>query len=265
MDPEMNYERHSMDEIVFEEKNKAYGAYVHRQLYKKNLLRGLLISTGVFILAVIMPSVIRKLGLFDEAPLELLKTTTVKLEAPPSAFQPQSEASREQVQARPEEFVEFQPSDQDELTDTSKKSESEKKDLAKTDTEKTGNHSNKADSSKTGEKGDAGKSGGGKVWNKVELPPEFVGGEDAYFDFMRANMVYPEKENKAGIEGVVSVYYIVGPDGSIDHTSIHRSSGNANLDAEAVRLISMQPRYKPGRQNGLPVKVGIIVEVTFRQ
>ena len=94
--------------------------------------------------------------------------------------------------------------------------------------------------------------------------PEFPnGGMTALMKYLSDNIRYPEAAHKAGIQGRVTVQFVVGKDGSIGNVSILRGV-NADLDAEAIRVISSMPKWKPGTQKGEPVKVKYTVPVMFR-
>lgn len=102
------------------------------------------------------------------------------------------------------------------------------------------------------------------VYEVVENMPEFPnGGITALMKYLSDNIRYPEAAHKAGIQGRVTVQFVVGKDGSIGNVSILRGV-NADLDAEAIRVISSMPKWKPGTQKGEPVKVKYTVPVMFR-
>lgn len=102
------------------------------------------------------------------------------------------------------------------------------------------------------------------VYEVVENMPEFPdGGMPGLMKYLSDNIRYPEAAHKAGIQGRVTVQFVVGKDGSIGNVSILRGV-NADLDAEAIRVISSMPKWKPGTQKGEPVKVKYTVPVMFR-
>lgn len=102
------------------------------------------------------------------------------------------------------------------------------------------------------------------VYEVVENMPEFPDGSMAgLMKYLSDNIRYPEAAHKAGIQGRVTVQFVVGKDGSIGNVSILRGV-NADLDAEAIRVISSMPKWKPGTQKGEPVKVKYTVPVMFR-
>ena len=102
------------------------------------------------------------------------------------------------------------------------------------------------------------------VFEVVENMPEFPdGGMPGLMKYLSANIRYPEAAHKDGTQGRVTVQFVVGKDGSIGNVSILRGVDPA-LDAEAIRVISGMPKWKPGTQKGEPVNVKYTVPVMFR-
>lgn len=105
---------------------------------------------------------------------------------------------------------------------------------------------------------------GEEVYEVVEKMPKFPdGGMSGLMKYLSANIRYPEAAHKAGTQGRVTVQFVVGKDGSIGNVGILRGV-DPNLDAEAIRVISGMPKWKPGTQKGEPVNVRYTVPVMFR-
>lgn len=104
----------------------------------------------------------------------------------------------------------------------------------------------------------------GAVSGASEEMPEFSdGGTAGLMKYLEANIRYPESAKKAGKQGRVTVQFVVCKDGSITNVSTLRGIDSA-LDAEAIRVISAMPKWKPGRQKGKEVDVKYTVPVMFR-
>lgn len=102
------------------------------------------------------------------------------------------------------------------------------------------------------------------VYEVVENMPEFPdGGMPGLMKYLSANIRYPESAHKAGTQGRVTVQFVVGKDGSIGDVKVIRGV-DPTLDAEAIRVISGMPKWKPGTQKGEPVNVKYTVPVMFR-
>lgn len=102
-----------------------------------------------------------------------------------------------------------------------------------------------------------------QVFQVVEEMPEFPGGIGECLKFLGKNIKYPVEAQQAGAQGKVIVQFVVEKDGSIANPKVVRSI-DPNLDGEAIRVISIMPKWKPGMQKGQPVRVKYTVPVTFR-
>ena len=102
----------------------------------------------------------------------------------------------------------------------------------------------------------------GDVFDVVEEMPQYPGGPQALFKFLGENVHYPEEAERAGIQGRVIATFIVEKDGSISQPTVVKSV-DPLLDAEAIRVISAMPNWKPGKQNGKVVRVKYTVPLSF--
>lgn len=99
----------------------------------------------------------------------------------------------------------------------------------------------------------------------VEQKPSFNGGDANEFSkWVNSHLKYPEDAKKNGITGRVTLQYSIEADGRIADVKVLRSSGNKALDAEALRVVSMSPKWKPGMQKGNPVRVTYTFPVIFQ-
>jgi len=94
----------------------------------------------------------------------------------------------------------------------------------------------------------------------VEQMPDFNGDLPRY---LREHLRYPDEAREAGLEGRVGIKFVVNEDGSISHVEVMHRAG-ASLDAEAMRVVSGMPRWKPGKQGGKAVKVYFTLPITFQ-
>ena len=97
----------------------------------------------------------------------------------------------------------------------------------------------------------------------VEEMPEYPGGMSEFMKFIAQNIKYPADALQGKVEGRVIARFVVCKDGSISDIEIMRSV-SPSLDAEAVRVLKLMPKWKPGRQRGRAVPVKFTVPVTFR-
>ena len=102
-----------------------------------------------------------------------------------------------------------------------------------------------------------------EIFKIVEKMPEFPGGMAACLKFLANNIKYPAIAQESNIQGKVIIQFVVNKDGSIVDPVVVRSV-DPHLDKEALRVISMMPKWSPGMQRGKPVRVKYTVPVTFR-
>lgn len=96
-----------------------------------------------------------------------------------------------------------------------------------------------------------------------EEMPEFTGGMRECMNFLSKNIKYPTTAQENGIQGRVIVQFVVNTDGSIAEPKVVRGV-DPELDAEALRVISIMPKWKPGKQKGEAVRVKYTIPVMFR-
>lgn len=102
-----------------------------------------------------------------------------------------------------------------------------------------------------------------KVFDVVEQMPSYPGGQSALFEYLNKSIKYPVVAEENGIQGRVIVSFIVERDGSITDVKVVKSV-DSSLDKEAKRVVQSMPRWIPGKQNGSAVRVKYALPVTFR-
>lgn len=101
------------------------------------------------------------------------------------------------------------------------------------------------------------------VYSIAETPPEFIGGNDALWEYISKKVKYPKTAKKYEIQGKVLVQFVVSEDGSVTDVKITRGV-EKSLDEEAIRVISSMPKWNPGTINGTPVKVKYTLPIVFK-
>jgi protein TonB len=97
----------------------------------------------------------------------------------------------------------------------------------------------------------------------VEIMPEYEGGEAALMKFILKKMHYPSKAQRRGDQGTVYVSFVVGVDGKVTDVKVLKGIGK-ECDEEAVRVISMLDKWKPGIQNKMAVPVRKVLPIKFK-
>ncbi len=101
------------------------------------------------------------------------------------------------------------------------------------------------------------------VFTYVSQMPEFPGGNAAWNDFLSKNLRYPEFAKENNIQGRVTVKFVVNENGSVSDVSVVKGIGGG-CDEEAIRVIKKVPSWKPGKNNGVPVKVWFNQTIKFQ-
>lgn len=102
-----------------------------------------------------------------------------------------------------------------------------------------------------------------KVFDVVEQMPSFPGGTAALMQYLAKNIKYPVVAEENGIQGRVICTFVVERDGGVTDVRVAKSV-DPSLDKEAVRVVSSMPKWIPGKQNGSAVRVKYTLPVTFR-
>jgi TonB family protein len=104
----------------------------------------------------------------------------------------------------------------------------------------------------------------GRVINftKDEIEPSFPGGINAFYKLLAANVRYPAKAKRNGIQGKVFLSFVIDKDGSLADVRVARGIGYG-CDEEALKALSTSPRWVPGYQYGIPVRVYYSIPVAF--
>lgn len=102
-----------------------------------------------------------------------------------------------------------------------------------------------------------------KIFDVVEQMPSFPGGISAMQNWMRENLTYPAVAQENNIQGRVIISIVVEKDGSLGDVKVARSV-DPSLDQAAVQLVKKMPKWNPGKQNGMPVRVKYSIPVSYK-
>ena len=102
-----------------------------------------------------------------------------------------------------------------------------------------------------------------EIFTIVEDNPTPKGGMGAFYQYVNKNIKYPNQARRMGIEGKVFVQFVVDKVGNITEVQAVKGIG-AGCDEEAVRVIKGAPKWNPGKQRGRPVKVRMVLPITFK-
>lgn len=263
-------------DLVFEGRNKAYGAY---RLRKSTTKRNILAMVAVVILLIVAFIILTVKNFVDEQRAKVAMTQVAELT---NYKQPEkkAEVKQKKVEVEPERVVERVKSSIKFTAPVIKKDEEVKPDEElKTQDElmstKTaiGTFDVKGNDDANGEILKAKDviaepeppkhEEENKVFDIVEQQPLFPGGPAALMKYLSEHTKYPVVAQENGVQGRVTVQFVVEKDGSISDVHVLRGV-DPSLDKEAVRVVKSMPRWTPGKQNGINVRVNYRVPVLFR-
>ncbi len=102
-----------------------------------------------------------------------------------------------------------------------------------------------------------------EIFTIVEELPEPIGGLQAFFKYVAENLEYPNAAKRLGVSGRVYLQFVVEKDGSLTDIKVMKGIG-AGCDEEAVRVLEGAPKWKPGKQRGVPVRVYKMLPIHFQ-
>ncbi|WP_143197582.1 energy transducer TonB [Chitinophaga niabensis] len=102
-----------------------------------------------------------------------------------------------------------------------------------------------------------------KIHTSVEIMPEFPGGDAALNKFLRNNTNYPAMASESGISGTVFVKFVVDKNGEINNVIVEGARKGGGLEEEAMRVVKKMPKWRPGKQNGEAVAVYFNLPIRF--
>jgi len=249
-------------EIVFEGRNKSYGAYDLRKSITKNTVRAFIIGTVIFVILVSIPTIMRMIPDTTEDTTLDQKITAVKL--PPKQDKPKENLPpppppppRQDVQkfvkpvvAKADEVVEEIAVVKD-LKDKNIGKETLKGDP---DADIVVEEVGKGDAAVVEEDNTVYNTAG------IEVKPDFPGGMDKFNAFVAKNYQAPEEE---GLKGKVYVTFVVEKDGSLTDIKVLRDIGYGT-GKEAIRVLNKCPKWTPGEQNGKKVRCTFSLPISIQ-
>ncbi|MEI6122852.1 MAG: energy transducer TonB [Bacteroidota bacterium] len=246
----------NLDEIVFRNRNKEYGAYELRKNYKKFVTRSVIISAIFLVLAVLIPFIIFKQSYSanqdQEVSVNLENMNKPKEENAPPPPPPPPEATVEQKAKFTAPVV---------VTDTTEVTEINQDDLNKT-TNTNVNTNEEVVVEDDNSNNVIEEVVETPIFTVVEEMPSFTGGDEARVKFLQDNIKYPQMAKESGISGTVYVTFVVDEKGKVADVRVLRGIGGG-CDEEAVRVVKLMPPWNSGKQSGKAVRVQFNMPIKF--
>jgi protein TonB len=245
----------NLDEIVFRDRNKEYGAYAMRKKYSRYVSRSLIISIAILLLGALIPFFIFKQSYSanqeQEVAVDIMDMNKPKEETAPPPPPPPPEATVEQKAKFVAPIV---SSDTTETTDFSQD------DLNQTANTQVTTEEIIIEDDNTNQVIEEVVET--PIFTVVEEQPEFVGGEATLREFLSKNLTYPQMAKETGIQGTVFLTFVVNENGKVSDVRLLRGIGGG-CDEEAIRVVNSMPNWKPGKQSGKAVRVQFNLPVKF--
>jgi protein TonB len=244
----------SLDELVFENRNKAYGAYVIRKEYAESLKIGLFVTSG-FVGLIVLCSFVMKTEKIIEKITDVPKTDTTIVDIQPPIIDPPPPPVVKPPSGP--KIASFNPIASDEHVDTTQT-------ILPADIPAPIDPG--PETVQTGPPTDGGTEGGVAEVPPVVDPlilvpdqvPEMEGG---VAKFLRKNLTYPETAIAKKTTGTVYISFVVEKDGSIGNITVLKGIGDG-CEEEATRVVKKM-KWKPGKNHGIPVRVPFTLPVKF--
>lgn len=254
----------SWEDIVFEYRNKEYGAYFNRKSYSKHVLLGLIITivTGALLLAT--PTIIDWIK--GQTEKEPAPTRTVKYTdlAPPPPIENKPPPPKLEIPPPVKTIIKYLPP---KVTDKEIVEEEEMPTVEEIKQNEVGNENIEG----TGEvifeepveEVVKEESDENQIFQIVEQMPVPENGMEALYRWISKTIKYPNAARRMGVEGTVFVGFVVNADGQISDVKTVKGI-SSECDKEAERVIRMMPPWSPGKQNGKAVRVKYVLPVKFK-
>jgi periplasmic protein TonB len=246
----------AFDDIVFEIRNKEYGAYSLRKKYSRNVLISLLIGVLILGTAVITPFINAKsvenkkrAERQVEIKMENLNTPTEQVAPPPPPPPPPAEIVQQARYVPPVVVDSVKPDENVKLMSADQANAEVKNDVVEEAPQQAKEEVQEAEAEP-------------EPFVVVEEMPMFPGGDAALLTFIGEHTNYPEVAKENNIQGRVIVRFCVTSKGGVSQVSVLKGV-DPELDKEAVRVVGTLPTFKPGKQGGKPVPVWYMVPITF--
>lgn len=256
--PELKNKNHkpTLDDIAFEGRNKAYGAYFIRQTYQTRVLRSFVYSLCFFLCVLLF---FERLSLNRSEKFYYNSLSEIQAVGVNLSNNPVPSMTIEQIRGASTLKSEEVPVTIAADANVSTPDKTDKTAVSRGDslgTSGKGTTDNGTDSIN-----EAGGGIVGEVYGSAEKNPQFPGGDKAMQEFIRQNLHYPEIARVQNITGVIHIYFVILIDGTIRDVKVVKGL-QPDLDNEIVRVIRSMPAWNPGMRGGVAINVRCIIPIT---
>lgn len=265
----------TLDEIVFANRNKEYGAYSLRKAYKGIATKATVLGTVIFAAIFLGPKLLDKFKTEEETQEYMVDVNLLELPPPPldnNEPPPPPPPPVEQPKVATVKFLPPEVKKDEEVPQESPPPTVEDLKEAVVAKETVEGDPNATEIIIAPDAVIAAPSKGTvveaapveeKIFTAVEQQPEFPGGAAEMYKYLSKNIKYPGAASRANVSGRVFLQFVVGTDGSITDIEVVKGIG-FGCDDEAIRVVKGMPKWNPGKQSGRPVKVKYTLPVNFQ-
>jgi protein TonB len=247
----------AFDDIVFEQRNKEYGAYAIRKKYNRTVIVAMIIGIIILGTAIITPYLnakalenrAKRAERQVEIKMENLDQPTETVAPPPPPPPPPSDVVQQQKYIPPEVVDSIKPEEMVQLMTA---------DEAQVEVQNEEVVEVVAQVKEEVQEEEAEP----EPFVVVEEMPMFPGGDAELLKYIGEHTVYPEVAKENNIQGRVIIRFCVTAKGGVSQVSVLKGV-DPELDKEAIRVVNTLPAFKPGKQGGKPVPVWYMVPITF--
>ena len=264
----INYATASMDDIVFETRNKSYGAYVLRRIYDRHVTIASIVAIALFILFLSAPLIANMLG-GDEEEVAVVEDKIVELAEPPSIENKPPPPPPPDLPPPPPPVVstvKFTPpvikKDEEVRKEEEIPDQKELEDVVIATKTVEGNTNVEEVLTEVAAPTEVGEVVEDKIFTFAEQSPSFPGGETALQKYFGKNIKYPPVALRNGVEGLVILQFVVNKEGEVSDIQVVKKLGSGT-DEEAIRVAKTLPKFTPAKQNGRPVSFRYTLPVRF--
>jgi protein TonB len=247
-----------LDDLIFENRNKVYGAYVIRKLYADNLNRAMLFVLSSVVTIIILQHTVPSVGIVR--PPTSYKEKIILGDPPPFRLEKAKQKIVTSLRKAIRNLPPVVTNNPDPVVESPIQEAAAGSDEG---VEIEGTPAFGVEGVAVDRVVPPVVEEAPKVLDRAEVMPQYEGGMEAMMKFLRNKIRYPAIARRLGTQGSVFVSFVINTDGSIIQAKVIKGISK-ECDEEALRVISMMPAWRAGRQGNVPVMVRMVLPIKFQ-
>jgi periplasmic protein TonB len=263
------------NDIIFEHRNKLYGAYELRNSYFKNIRNAVIFTSSLALFFSLGLSFYIKYAVNQEVVYEDVDYKSIIYSADEvlipnilpdePAPAPKGEETPKKEDLPPVVKEDTQPKQPEKKIENDTKTESKVNEntISGTTAGTDGGSGNKGNDLKSVSNDTTGTAlYTNEIFMNVDQGAEFQGGKVAFAEYLRKNIVYPTYATENKVNGIIFVHIVVNRDGSLQDFRLYKGI-EKSCNEEVMRVVKMMPNWIPARKNGINVRQRLIIPINF--